>query len=285
MGAPLDVAQPFVPSFPPLAAFGGSPLYVTGEDALAVTVMNAAAGVVVTITGRMLIFGQTRPTPFTQTLTPATDRSESVVRFAIGDGWLLNVQVKVSSGTPGFGQTFARVSLVHGLASTAAELFTLAMGYITAKLPQAYPGSLIASSLDGGGALRSITGTTPAAGAEVSETVPTGARWEVLAFRTLLTTSATVINRLVELVLDDGALEYFRSGTSGQQAATIQGQHSFSQGWGIASFDGNANWAQTLPVGLRMGAGHRLRTTTNNLQVGDQYSLVQYLVREWIEGA
>jgi hypothetical protein len=43
---PTDAApSSFVPSFPPLAAFGGSPLYVTGEDALLMTVFNAAAGV------------------------------------------------------------------------------------------------------------------------------------------------------------------------------------------------------------------------------------------------
>jgi hypothetical protein len=40
-----------------------------------------------------------------------------------------------------------------------------------------------------------------------------------------------------------------------------------------------------LPVGVRLPAAFRIRTTTISIDVGDQYSAVQYLVKEWIEGA
>src|SRR5436305_1668835 len=123
--------QSFVPPMLGVGAMGGAPLYVTGEDALACTVFNAAAGVTVTITGRTLELGDVRPKPFTQTLIPATDRSSSVVRLTIGDGWLLNAQVVVSTGSPAAGQTFARLSLVRGITSNAIDLFTLAANYVT----------------------------------------------------------------------------------------------------------------------------------------------------------
>src|SRR5882672_7074542 len=126
---------------PPLVAMGGAPLFVTGEDALCVTVSNAAAGVTVTVTGRTLQFGATRPKPFAQTIIPATDRSASVARFTLGDGWLLNAEAIVSAGTPAIGQTFARLSLVRGLNANAPDLFTLGADYVTAKLPLSYPGS------------------------------------------------------------------------------------------------------------------------------------------------
>lgn len=136
-------------------------------------------------------------------------------------------------------------------------------------------------NIPGPGLYRVITGSTPSAGADISETVPANTRWELLAFRGLLTTSATVANRLTELTLDDGTTEYFRSGTSGQQAASIIGQHSFSQGFGLLNFDGNANWSQPLPPAVMLLPGHRIRTVTNNIQAADAWTAVRYQVREW----
>jgi hypothetical protein len=281
---PPDVSS-FVPPLPPLVAVGGAPLYVTGEDALRCTVFNALAGVTVTITGRMLVFGQARPSPFTQTLIPATDRSASTVTFSLGDGWLLNAQVIVSVGTPAIGQTFARLSIVHGLTSVAAELFTLCADYITARMPLSYPGSSVQDSTEGQGALRSITGTTPAAGAEIAETVPTGARWELLAFFYQLVTAVAVANRTPNLILDDGANIFFRIAANAAQVASTTLQHSYFQGVNRAGLDVGVTNQLPIPSNNRLGAGFRLRTLTAAIQAADQFSLVQYLVREWIEGA
>src|SRR5881628_383868 len=112
--SPHPTPAPLGVSMPGIEAMGGAPLYVTGEDALSLTVFNAASGVIVTVSGRMQLLGEARPKPFSQTLTPATDRSASTVRFAIGEGWLLNAQAIVTSGTPLVGQTFARLSLARG---------------------------------------------------------------------------------------------------------------------------------------------------------------------------
>ena len=38
-----------------------------------------------------------------------------------------------------------------------------------------------------------------------------------------------------------------------------------------------------LPFNNRLGAGHRIRTKTNNIQGADQHGPVQYLVREWFD--
>lgn len=277
--------QSFVPSFPPLAAFGGSPLYVTGEDALCATVFNGAAGVTVTITGRMLEFGQTRPSPFTQTLIPATDRSASAVRFSLGDGWLLNAQVIVSAGTPSVGQTFARLSLVRGLTANAVDQFTLAADYVTAKMPLSYPGSGVLRATEGAGALRSITGSVPAAGAEVSESVPTGARWELIAFRATLTSSATVATRVPQLSLDDGTTLLCRIAQTASIPASASAPFAWVRGALLAPTAGGNDLVQGAPLGFYLGAGYRLRTVTAGIQAADQWSATQYLVREWIEGA
>jgi hypothetical protein len=87
----------------------------------------------------------------------------------------------------------------------------LLQGYVTDTSRLSFPGSPIRSSIEGPGVLRSITGTNPAANAEISETVPTNARWRVHAIRFTLVTDANVANREVALTLDDGAAVFARS--------------------------------------------------------------------------
>ena len=275
----------FTPTFPPLAAFGGSPIYITGEDALRLTVMNAAAGVTVTITGRMLEFGQTRPTVFTQNFVPATDRSVVTVVMPIGDGWLLNVQVLVSAGTPQLCQCFARLSLVHGLTSVAAEVFTLCADYVTGKQPLSYPGSNVVDTLDGAGALRSITGATPGAGAEISETVPTGARWQLIALTARLATSATVANRFATLKITDATplILFWADPPEAEIASDSWAYVACLGGQRLIAVNSTKQWG--LPSTLYLPAGAIMKTVTAGIQAGDQWSVVQYLVREWIEGA
>lgn len=272
------------PAFPPMAAFGGAPIYSAGGEALLVSVMNAAAGVTVTITGRTLALGDSKPSPFGVTLIPATDRSVSTRIIPIPDGWLLSAQAIVSAGTPLTGQTFVKLSLIHGTTSTAPELWTLCADYITAKQALSYPGAGIVDPTDTAGALRSITGTTPGAGVEITETVPTGARWQLLTFRYQLATSGTVANRQSSLLIDDGTTNLVYAGGNNTEAASSTYLYSYGTGFGpLTGIPTNA-LGESLPSPLFLGAGFRIKTQTIALQAGDQYSVVQYLVREWIEG-
>jgi hypothetical protein len=74
---PIPEQQSFVPSFPPLAAFGGSPLYVTGEDALKLTVQRRVRRHRDAHRPHAAL-RRDAAVPFKQTMTPATDRSASV---------------------------------------------------------------------------------------------------------------------------------------------------------------------------------------------------------------
>jgi hypothetical protein len=270
---------------PAVLALGGAAFYIRNEDALLLTVFNAASGVTVAITGRMLPLGATTPEPFKRTLTPTTDRVASTVLVTLGDGWLLNAQVIVSAGSPFVAQTFARLSIVHGLGSVAEELCTLCAGDVTAKMPLAYPGSPVANSLASAGALRAIAGTQPAAGAEVSETVPTGARWLLLAAELDLVTNGNAANRVPQLTIDDGTTVYARVSGNQNETASKTWRNSFVQGGQqIADV---TRFIITTPIGdgLMLGAGHRIRTVTSAIDAGDQYGVPQLLVKEWIEGA
>lgn len=261
---------------------GPSPVYLTGEELLRITTIANLGSLVVTVAGRVLRPDNTIA-PFQFTHVPNSNRTVATTVVALPEGWLLGAVAKVTSGSPSFGAVWGSLELVRGAGSAAIAVQSLANDFISANAPLMWPGSANVDPLEGAGNLRSITGTTPGAGAEVSETVPTGARWELISFWVQLITAVAVANRVVELIFDDGTLEYFRAGTTGNQAASITGQHVWTQGLILAGFDNVALWPGYLPFNNRLGAGHRIRTKTNNIQGADQHGPVQYLVREWFD--
>jgi hypothetical protein len=262
----------------------GHAIYTAGDESLVCSVMNALAGVRVRIAGRFMHMDG-RVEPIVDTFTPATDRSVSVKRIALARGWLLHAQVSVVVGAPLTAQTFAILSLVRGRTGAFEELATLVAGPVTAVQRLAWPGSLVGNSLEGAGALRTIVGTIPAAGAEVSETVPTGARWELVSLKLNLTTSATVATRAVQLVFTVSASVLFQVGAVSTQPATTTALHDWFQGGPLPGLDISGNKLAPLPVGLRLPGGATITTVTSSIQVGDQYAAPVMLVREWIEGA
>lgn len=263
---------------------GGSSIFCSGEEAIRLTIRNAAAGVVVAFTGRFLAADSGRVNVLNQPLTPATDRSASTINVPLGVGWLLDWSLVVTAGTPLVGQTFGIVQLVRGLASSALELSTLGAGYVTTKQRLFGPDGPTRGFLEDGGALRSITGTLPGAGVEISETVPTGARWLLVAFEADLTTSAAAANRVPELTIDDGANVYARSPVNQNEVASQTWRNSFQQG--IPQIFDSTRFRVLQPLGcdLVLGAGHRIKTVTVGIQAGDQWAAPQYLVVERMEG-
>ena len=275
----------FTPHIDPFANPGGSPVYVVAGMSLVVSVMNAAAGVTLKVTGRTLAVGDTKPSPLERLLVPATDRSVSTATIPLTDGWLINAEVSVSAGSPLTGQCYARLSINQGTTTLGPELWSLQAGYATAKKPVSYPGALWQDSLDGGGALRSIVGTTPAAGAEILETVPTGARWELIALAARFVAGGAAANRFFSLTLDDGTANPFAR-LPCNATATTAGQtvlDSWIQGGPNVTAQTGFNGA--LPVGNRLPAAGRIRTVTTGIQAADQWDQVQYLVKDWHEGA
>jgi hypothetical protein len=264
------------------AILAPSALYLTGEEQLRISSIGNAAGVTVMVRGRVLRPGYDIAI-IEQPHTPNSNRTIATTTIALSEGWPLGFTVRASVGTPAGGAVWVLLELVRGQGNAAVVVETLGSGFVTANVPLQVPGSTNQAPTDGAGCLRSITGTTPGAGAEISETVPAGARWELLAFRAVLTTSATVAGRWPSLLLDDGANIYTNAGVEDTVAASQTENCSWGQGVSKKASPSLQSEQGSLPVGIRLGSGHRMRTATINLQVGDQYSAVQYLVREWID--
>jgi hypothetical protein len=256
-------------------------LYVTGEDNLRLTTFGGVANLVVVMEGRLLDCDG-RIVPLAERHVPNSNYTAAQSIFGLAEGVLTNVQLRIATGTAGRGGVFGVLEIVRGVTSNAQALGTLLQGYITTNARLAWPGSPIESSLNGPGRLRSITGTDPAAGAEISETVPTGVRWKLVSFTAILATSAVVANRAPSLILDDGATTVFQLGANGTVAASSAAGYTWAAGLGIFGSTGNGN-AGALPDPAWLSAGYRIRTQTGLFDVGDNWGAPRYLVEEWIE--
>lgn len=256
--------------------------YFGGDDQLRVTSWNSLASVTVIVTGRFVHADDGRIEAFSEVHTANTNRTAASNTYGRARGWLTDLSVLVSGATPQRGQTFVRVDVVRGLGAGAIALSTLIQGYVTATQRLAYPGSPVSDSLTGPGALRSLTGTDPAANTEISETVPTGARWRFVSLRATLTTDATAGNRVIGLTFDDGTNIYGGAFANYNQAASLAFAYYFSN-TGLNHAQASTDAMISTPANVVLPAGHRLRTLTNNIQATDNWGAPQYGVEEWLE--
>lgn len=201
---------------------------------------------------------------------------------SLPEGYLLSVEAS-GSGATLRGQTFVQATLRHVITSPGAtpDDQVLFADYVTNTTLVGWPGNTPSQPTDRNGHLRSITGTLPAAGAEIVETVPTATRWRLLAFRYSLTTAVAAANRESNLNIDDGVNIYITDTPSQTQVASTTFAYSYQIGvQKLAALQANVS---TIPLpNIIVEAGHRIRTITANIQGADAYTAPQYLVEEWL---
>src|SRR4051812_40892275 len=232
-------------------------LYLTGEDHLRLTTFGGVAGATVVLEGRLVTIDG-RVVPLAETHTPNSNYTSKANTFALAEGVLTNVQLRASSASLLGGGVFAVLEVVRGLTANAQALATLLQGYVTTNARLAWPGSPIGGPTTGAGRIRAIVGTDPAAGVEVSETVPAGARWKLLSFRARLVTSAAVANRFPALVIDDGAnilTEQYDNTTVVASTTRTYQAGVYGMSGAISGAFGNL----ALPENLVLAAGFRIR--------------------------
>lgn len=258
------------------------PFGLSDDDNMRVTCVNTVANLTVNIHTRRVNRDQS-VTADTPSFSPPSDRTVVTFDIPLAGGYVTNLSCFATGAPILKGQCFVIVQMIRGLNVSATLLGTLLAGYITATQPVGWPGSPIESSTDGEPVVRTIVGTTPAAGAEWTETVPTGARWELIALHQHFQTSATASNRVPNLEFRAGANKLWSTALDTAQAASRASDYYFSQN---LPFQARAS-GQLLDVPLasqvRLLAGQVFGSNTDVLQVGDQYSAPIYTVREWQE--
>lgn len=251
------------------------------DTALRLNAYASIAGVTVTVAGRILDeCGEIRP--FVFTVAPGSARALATVDFQIQAGTLVSLVAYASAGTPLLGQCFVTVQLALGAGGATIAHDTLLAGYVSAAVSIAWPGSPIASPIAGPGVVRVVGGTNPAVGQELSETVPTAARWRLCSLRASLVTSAAVANRQPFLIFDNGATTFAVAPAAAVQAASLTVTYYWSLYGAVAG--AVATFTNTImPDGIVLMAGFRIKTATSLLDAGDDWGAPTYEIEEWIE--
>lgn len=125
---------------------------------------------------------------------------------------------------------------------------------------------------------------SPAAGAEFSLICNDDGPWRVLALSFTFVTSAAVANRAVRLIADDTTTEYLRTRALGTQAAGLTHVYSGFEGSPGAAVLGNTMGLIWPAHGVLLMPGWRLRTSTDLIDVADQYSVIAALIHVYPGG-
>jgi hypothetical protein len=126
--------------------------------------------------------------------------------------------------------------------------------------------------------------TPPAAGTEFALRAPGQGLWRVISVAFLFTTSAAVANRRVALVADDQTDIWFAAESTVDVAAGAAVRFGAYPG---ASASGLTAVLVNIPLpdgGLVLQPGHRLRSLTTLLDVGDTYTQIRAQVQEYPQG-
>lgn len=257
--------------------------WVTPDDLVVVGIRNSLSGVTVSANVRLWLpegsFGN-----FGMTIKPVSDRSLNFFTSPLYYGYAVSAAAYASgSPTPRYGQTFVSLVIARAPSSSFLDNIFFGAGYVAGLAEIGEPQATARLSTDGAGFLQRIAVTTPAAGADWTQTVPTNARWRIRGVRATLTTSAAVANRNIALRILDGAgnVVFTMFGHQGIVASTGNVE-DWSPGASTSTQTGN-EFYQALATDLQLFSGWVIQTGTQNLQAGDQWSAISLEVEEWIE--
>jgi hypothetical protein len=255
-------------------------VYLQNKDQIGITlVSNVAIGLLMVLRYRWLNpqgeikEGQT-------SLTALNGLISFPINFA--EGWLISFALQPTIPYTAGVWVFAQVGIARFQGTFAGSPLqgVLWQGYVPSSTSVGWPGTPPKDIGDGNGTLRSIVGSAPAAGQEIIEGPGANQRWNLLALFASLTTSAAVANRFPGFQLFDGAHTMFRARASTAQVASATQAYIFTPGLPLFA-DGNSSTMIPGPASTLLKAAHQIRSSTLNLQAGDQWTAPTYLVQEW----
>lgn len=124
----------------------------------------------------------------------------------------------------------------------------------------------------------------PAAGANFTLTTPGGEYWVMhnIVFR--FVASAAVANRVVHLIADDATDTYFRTVANSLVAAAGDQRFCGFDGAPQSTAVGNDVMFPLPSNGLLLPPGYRFRSSTDAIDIADQYSEIRALVQSFPQG-
>jgi len=226
-------------------------------------------------TGDILITGATKSGPFSYKYSLGNTATPTVTRLNLND---VPIFVSVSAVDAFMNPGTCYISLSLHINGTLCQV--LLSGYVYSTQPLTWPMSDVRPSIPILVAPIGLTGSDPAAGAEISQTVPIYQMWRLKAIRFSLVTSATVANRRVHVVITtaDGMVPIDLL-SSVDHAASLTRNYSCVPVSTLGVFSDDNDIIIPIPDELWLNYTNTITTSTTNLQVGDNFSAPTF----WIE--
>lgn len=225
--------------------------------------------------------GFTKHGLFFVTFTTSADRAFSSVSVFLPD---LPIAIQVENGTSASRGADCYVDI--GITLAGFSVYKMVTGYLPNTHTIGWPPGKMERFLEGAGQTRSVLGTDPAANTEISETVPTNAKWKFKSFKFTLVTDGNAATRTVSIIIDDGTNIMFQKAFGVTQAASLTRNYEVVAGDNPddTAFDVNNIAHVYVPPGvMELFQTGRIRTTTTNIQAGDNYGAPRMRLNEWIE--
>lgn len=134
------------------------------------------------------------------------------------------------------------------------------------------------------GYYKMVSVANPAAGANFALTAPGGEFWLLHSITFRFVASAAVANRLVHLFADDQTDVYFRAPANSIVAAAGDQRFCGFAGAPQSAAIGNEVLFPLPANGLLLPPGWRFRTSTDAIDVADQYSEIRALIQSFPQG-
>lgn len=227
------------------------------------------------------VLGFTKHGIFQTPITTSSDRTPVTATQPLPDT-PFTVVVALPTGSLKRGQCYVRVYMRFAGVSVAI----LTSDYKFNAYDVSYPQGPLRDSLEGSGVIRSIAGTDPAANTQISEAVPTNARWKLRSMRFVLVTDANTATRRVRVIVDNGTTTLFEREFGATQALSLTRTYEVHAGHKAddTAFDNNNVARIYIPEEmLSLAEAYRIRTAVDNIQAGDNFGAPQIKVEEWIE--
>lgn len=223
------------------------------------------------------VVGATREGPFVFTHETASGATGQTQRMAIPDIpiWVSVIALDTDIER---GMVYANVNLE--MATT--PIHALVAGYVYGSHAITWP---MASIEPSDNTLGIVTGTdlaNPAAGDEISGTVPSGENWEIMAVSFSLVTDATVAARLVHFIFEVAGVPAYEIISNTNHGASLTYKYRLNPVPGAASvFDNNVIIMPMTP-GMIIPGGDVFYTQTKNLQAGDNFGIPSVIYKKHI---
>lgn len=261
-----------------------SNVYITPQEFIFVTVHNISSGAT-TFSFRARILMPDGTVTIIQDDHASIDSAGGQQQYSIQvvEGYLLNAELRVASVALR-GQVYGQVELARG-APSAGRVITgmLMQDYLSVQTPLSWPGNTPRSSVDGPGFITTLQIPNPAAGAEFTLTTSAGLRQKLRCGACTFQTSAVVNNRQPRfLIRDAGGHSVWETGINADVIASTTTVIGIgNQGVTNATEKAVSFWP--LPGDIVIGGSFTLLSSTNRLDVADQYSSIWFLVEQWQE--